>query len=114
MAAGRCCSSPRSDRSTPTDSSHSSACRLFVCVSTSLSAAATARAHDRVQSSIRPYANERGSGQVASLTLVDASGSIKCVMFGDAVDKWSEGTAKQWGAMRLGINSIKAASGRGC
>jgi hypothetical protein len=40
-----------------------------------------------------------------SLTLVDAPGSIKCVMFGDAVDKWSEGRRSSgeqcdWGSAR--------------
>ena len=109
LAAERCCPSPQSVRSTPSEWSHSFAHRFFVCLFASLCAAACARAGP--QSSIRPYANERGSGQVASLTLVDASGSIKCVMFGDAVDKWSEGWRNSGGNVigdQLDQRSVRA------
>jgi replication factor A1 len=37
---------------------------------------------------VRNYQNERGPGKIASLTLIDGSGSMKCVMFGETVDKF--------------------------
>jgi replication factor A1 len=36
----------------------------------------------------RSYTNERGTGQVASCTLIDPSAAMKCVMFGEQVDKF--------------------------
>ena len=42
-----------------------------------------------VQSGVRQYQNERGAGQIASVTLIDPTGSMKCVFFGESVDKLS-------------------------